>query len=344
MRGDCLYFTRFTVDADGSYYPASPELMQRVVDDAFKVPAIRTVVDLCRSRLGIDVLAEIRRGPRYDNPLFSKTIQGILYTSLGYYCNEFYHRPIRSIGFYSGGVVPAYLFSRVIRFEQYIDEVSSFVNEYYAARDQKGQEHELSQVLLRGDAGDDVLMVASQCIEDARLENEAFIKDRRQRHTVLIAGLTPAVVRVRDAVACHLPTAASRGGGIRRVNAAHLPLVDREAMLPLLDGVRFRPPAFTIVGTRGQVVPAGCVDEDLVKSVFVEAFLGLMNTGESIERIAGLADRMIAIGSDHSLGVFDGIAAQALPPMAIASAEVLDGSFGRSSRHEIGSLHAERHG
>lgn len=344
MRGDCLYFTRFTVDSEGSYYPASPDLVRRFVADAPTVPAIDALIELCRDRLGIDALAEIRRGPRHDNPFLSKTVQGILYTSLGYYFDAFYHRPIRFLGFYSGGVVPAYLFSGVFRFEQYLDETSAFVNEYYLARDQKGREHELSQALLRGDIGDDVLGVTLRCIEDGRLENEVFVKDRRQKHTVLVAGLTPSVGRIYDGVAHHLPAVALCGKDIRRVNAAHLPLVDREAVLPLLDGVRFRPPAHTIIGTRGQLVPAGCADEALVKSVFVEAILGLMNTGESIERIAGLADRMIAIGSDHSLGVFDGIAAQALPPMAIASTEVLDGSFGRSLRHEIRSLHAERHG
>lgn len=330
-RGDCLYLTRFTVDSEGSYYPACPELVARFLAEADQVPEIVAIEDLFRERLGIEAFAEIRRGPHVDDPFLSKTVQGVFFVMLAYYLGRAYPRPLRAVGFYSAGAIPAYVFSGALGFEQYLLEVSTFVNEYYRQRDEQGRRHELSQTLLVGGFEDDVVSFAARHIEEARLGGEAFIKDRRQAHIALVAGLTPAVEAVRDAAAAAFPAIAERSPALKRVNAAHLPLVDRRSLLPLLDEAKFHPPQVAIIGTCGQVVPPGCEDQGLLREVFVEALAGPMNTGESIQRIARECERVIAIGSEHGLRVFEGISPSVLPPMAIASARLLQEPQRRAS-------------
>jgi hypothetical protein len=320
---DCLYFTRFTVDSEGSYYPSCPALVERFLASAGEVPEIAALADEFHGLLGVDLFAEVRRGPRSEDPFLSKSVQGVFFLALAHFLGRFHPRPIGAVGFYSAGVIPAYIFSGVFPFRQYLTDVSAFVNAYYMHRDREGRTHELSQALLRGAYEDDVLSFVARFIEDAHLGDQVFVKDRRQEHLILVAGLTPAVTAVCSAAARAIPAIARHGAKLQRVNAAHLPLVDRGLVLPLLDGVRFRPPSYTVMGTCGQVVPAGCEDEATLQSVFVEAVLGSMNTGESIERIAGACDRLIAIGSEHGLRVFEGIAPGALPPMVIASEGLL---------------------
>jgi hypothetical protein len=319
MSGDCLYFTRFTVDSEGSYYPASPELVARFVADGRSVPEIAALADDCKQRFGIDVFREIGRGPDASNPLLAKTVQGIFYTSLAYFLARYYRRPISAVGFYSAGVIPAYHFAGVLNLDEYLNGAYSFVNAYFAARDEQARVHELSQVLLRAHEGENVESFVEELIAGKGLGAQVFVKDRRQPHVVLVAGHTHAVSVVEEAALAAIPSISAHETRRRRVNAAHLPLIDRTQLLPMLDKVKFAPPRYAVVGTRGQIVPRGSDDAAALKDVFVEAVTGPMNTGESVRAIGKVADEVLAIGSQHSLKVFDGIAPQTLPGMRLAA-------------------------
>lgn len=295
-----FYFTRVTAAADRHYYPASPALLDALLAAADD-PIIADIAGAYRDLLGIDLFAELRRGPG-ANAMRASQVQIGIYAALARVL-ELRLGPPAVIGCYSSGALAAFVYLRVLSPRECMSSVGAFAGNLIVQIERLGRANDLYQVLLRGGMGDDLQSAVADVLSALQGPARLFVKDRRQARQVLLAGHADELRIAQIMLARRFPGRGLEFAEHQRVNAAHLPLLDRAAAAAHLDPLVFRPPRIALVGTAGEEVERGCSDALRLRRVFVDACSAPMNTGASLAALEQRCDRLLIIGSRRSARV-----------------------------------------
>ena len=184
-----LYFTRLSIDEEGVYSAIPDNVACEIRETAHRIPESRAILDAYRTRLGVNLIALIN-APRLDvtDAHLHKLYQTGLHAVLAIHLQRQNRLDVRAVGFYSGGATSAFLFAGCYSAAGYIEHVFAFnklVRERMAV---EGRSRTLVQVLLAGNHHEDVDGFVTRLLHDGAVAPNAYIKDRRQSHVLLVAG------------------------------------------------------------------------------------------------------------------------------------------------------------
>jgi hypothetical protein len=296
-----IYFTRLSADEDRCFFPPQSAFIPMVKNALKTLPAARAIADAYRRVDGVELSDLFTVDLRNLHPELPKRYQTGLYACAALALADQIGSPIDSVGFYSGGATAAYLIAGAYDAETYLTKVFLFNRAVRADMAAKGEGQNLAQVLLCLEPENDIESEASTLVAQPRFANRVFVKDRRQPHSVLMAGYWEDLAH---AVEC-LSRAHPEISGARLYPhrfAAHLPLLDHERLGSILQEEWFDPPNCDIVGS-AETAARGTQDRALLRRVFLDGCVGPMNTGRSMVELARRASVIHVVGSGHGARV-----------------------------------------
>jgi hypothetical protein len=139
----------------------------------------------------------------------------------------------------------------------------------------------------------------TELMDESGFKGSVFMKDRRQPHAVLVAGITDAIHRTLDRVASRFPAVRHhRPAVFKHRYAAHLPYLDVEKLRPLLAIESFGRTRYPIVGIQGHVTGTDADPASLLQT-YCHNVTGPMDTGRAVARLFQYSPRILVIGSPH---------------------------------------------
>jgi hypothetical protein len=323
-----LYFARLSVDEERTYCTL-PESLVRDVEGAINlVPDVAALVDAFKSRLAVDLISLINapRGELADIYL-AKLYQTGLNALIAFYLEWRYRLVVRAVGFYSGGATSAFLFAKAYSALDYIDHVFAFNKLVRRQMAVEGQIRSLSQVLLLGAPADDLDHFVTGLIDRRQIAPNVFIKDRRQRHTLLIAGPLQEVQQIVRATEDQFPSVRTRRSPILKHRfASHSPYLDPQSLAAGLNEDVFKTPRCAIIGSRGEPFRPGDAPAPRLKQMFADGVTGPMDTGKAIDVLMNVERRMLVIGGFHAAKVLAGLQVARGEEPRLAPEYLADGS------------------
>jgi hypothetical protein len=327
----CFYFTRLTVYDDGRYFPTEETFRDWFLSESVRLSEVREILDGYRELLGKDLYEEIQRpaSKSADRRAFETGI----YAAAAHFLEKEVGLSPSCLAFYSSGVTPVLLFTGIVSVHDYLRHILPFNERNREAYAEAGKRLKLAQVHFKGDPDDDVEGFLVTTIQERGLEGRVYLKDRRHHHTTMIGGLEADVLEVRK-LACERFPAIARRAPVPRsdIVSAHLPFYDPQPLVGLLDGVQLSPPRHRIVGPVGEVIPAGCADQAVLRRLIVDSAMALLDTGQVVRTAARYASRLYVVGTRLGAGVLARTSIGGYPAAELATD--VAGSLRRGSAHE----------
>lgn len=254
----CIYFTRLTVSEDGLYLPVPHECRSRFLTAYSDVPAIRAIHRAYADCFGLDLLDEMQFPAAKD--IDRRILEAGMYAAFAFFLEHSCNLHPKALAFYSSGIAPALMFAHVLSPAAYLTTLAPFHAANRAAYVAVEKRLHLAQTRLEADSGEDLESFVECALADPALKSRVYIKDRRHRHTLLVAGIRPEVERLRSMAMQAFASVASQNPKLVDTSSAHLPLYDHAPLRAMLDDVRFGVPRFTLIGIDGQILLAGSDD------------------------------------------------------------------------------------
>lgn len=338
MKPVSLYFGRTSVNEENAYFPASGEFIDWLVAEGPSIPKIREVLYTCRSMHGIDLFALMRQD--HDPNVFygGRPFQVAMFVAVAYFLEEIMRPPIASVGFYSAGASSAYVFSDVFSLATYFDEVVPFQVRVRRAMEETGDRLPLREVMIEGEAGDEIESYVATIVRALGLSDRVFLKDRRRPHAVHLAGYAEDLANLRDMIWEQFPTSRKSGGTLHEAIGAHLPLYDRTTIDEILDTVSFNPPRFPLVTIRGERLPHGSCSQELLRRHYADASQGLMDSGAAFDALAEVGREILVVGTPFGAKVLKRLEFGEYPKARLAAEVMLEecgASWSRSSEGAV---------
>jgi hypothetical protein len=329
-----IYFGRTTVNEESAYFPARDEFLDWLVAEGPAVPKVREVLYTCRSMHGVDLFSLMRRD--YDPNVFygGRPFQVAMFVAVAYFFEELFRPTIASVGFYSAGASSSYVFSDVFSLATYFEKVVPFQVQVRRAMEETGERFPLREVMIEGEAGDEIESYVATIVRRHKLFDRIFLKDRRRPNAVHLAGYADDLAAVRDMIWKQFPGSGKSGGTLHPAIGAHVPLYDRRPIDSILDSVAFNPPRFPLVTIRGEQLSRGSDDQDLLRRHYADASQGPMDSGAAFDALAGAGREIVVVGTPFGAKVLRRLELAPYPVPRLA-AEIMLERRGARCRSEV---------
>lgn len=318
-----LYFTRLTVSEDGVYLPLPSDYLGAFCAASREIPAVRAILDAYAKCLSVDLLRELERP--YSSGIDRRVLEAGMYAAFAFYLEAAFGLRPRALAFYSSGVAPALMFARALSPVDYIEKLAPFHSANRKAYVAVEKCFSLAQARLEAKPDEDLESFVEALLKRSR--DIAFIKDRRHRHTLLIAGEKEAITRVCQTVAQAFASVA-QNPKVVETSSAHLPLYDRSPLEAMLKQVVFDPPHFQLIGIDGERIEAGCDNQDDLRRVVYQAAFGFLDTGRVVRKAAQISSKLLVIGSRFGARVLDRVHLGGYPKPELATSFFQDAVCG----------------
>jgi hypothetical protein len=314
----CFYFSRLTADEEESFRIAGPNLFDQIRQTASEIPETVDLLQRYQEVMQVDLFDAIQSYEAPQEVMRNRMIHLGFCVATAFFVERVIGRTAKCVGFYSSGVQPALVYSGSVSIHEFFDCVLPFVRGVRRALVEAGQRHRLAACLLVSDHRDDnVEGFVTQVIAERGLAKRVFFKDRRHQYSTLIAGFREEVSLVRSAILQAFPSISPKSARLHDADGAHMPLYPEGEMRDALDRIVLRPPRFPLVGTAGQVLPAGCRDQDAMRLLLWDAVSGPMDTGAAMRAIAARGCELLAIGSEFGAKVLRGTEIDGCPRVVV---------------------------
>jgi hypothetical protein len=247
------------VSEDGRYLPLPDECRRRFLTGCSDVPAVNAIHRAYADCFGVDLLDEMQFPAAKD--IDRRILEAGMYAAFAFFLEHSCNLHFKALAFYSSGVAPALMFAHVLSPAAYLTTLAPFHAANRAAYVAVEKRLQLAQTRLEADSGEDLELFVECALADLALKSRVFIKDRRHRHTLLVAGIRPAVERLRSMAMQAFASVASQNPKLVETSSAHLPFYDHAPLQAMLDNIRFGVPRFTLIGIDGQILLAGSDDQ-----------------------------------------------------------------------------------
>jgi hypothetical protein len=299
----CVYFTRLTVSEDGLYLPLPHDCRVQFLAACPHIPTIRTILCAYADRFAIDLLTELVTPTKHN--IDKRVLEAGMYAAFAFFLEDRYHFVPSALAFYSSGIAPALMFAKALSPDDYLARLAPFHSANRAAYLAVEKRLTLAQTRLEADITEDLESFVERALDDELLKTRVYIKDRRHRHTLLLAGVRSDVEKVRKMAMEAFSSVARQSPKLVDTSSAHLPLYDRAPLEAMLENIRFDIPRFTLIGIDGQTLFSGTRDQAAMRRVVSHAAMGFMDTGRVVREAAKLSNRTVVVGSPFGARVLD---------------------------------------
>jgi len=291
------------VSEDGVYLPLPAERFEEFSAVALEIPSVRGILDAYSSCLSIDLLQEMQHP--HSSGIDRRILETGMYAAFAFYLEARFGLRPRALSFYSSGVAPALIFSESISPIGYLENLAPFHSANRHAYVAVERCLSIAQTRLEAEPDEDIEAFVETLLKESGGGHSVFIKDRRHKHTLLVAGEKEAIALVRERVGEAFPSVARRAPKLVDTSSAHLPLYDRAPLEEVLSHVAFDRPRFKLIGIDGDSVEAGCASQGDLRRLVHRAAFGFMDTGRVVRKASADADRLIVVGSPFGARVLD---------------------------------------
>jgi hypothetical protein len=299
----CVYFTRLTVSEDGLYLPLPHDYRAQFLAACSHIPTIRTILRAYADRFAIDLLTELVSPTKHS--IDKRVLEAGMYAAFAFFLENRYNFVPSALAFYSSGIAPALMFAKALSPDDYLARLAPFHSANRAAYLAVEKRFALAQTRLESDANEDLEPFVERALDDDMLKARVYIKDRRHRHTLLLAGIRSEVEKVRKMAMEAFTSVARQNPKLVDTSSAHLPLYDHAPLEAMLENIRFDIPRFAFIGIDGETLLSGTRDQAAMRRVVRHAAMGFMDTGKVVKEAAKFSNRTVVVGSPFGTRVLD---------------------------------------
>jgi hypothetical protein len=295
----CYYFPRLTVDEEGYFSDLSPGLVDWICRATRDITAVNEILGAYQDCLKVDLLESFKKYRPATDPIGNRTQQIGFYLILAHFFESVADEPVGCVSFYSSGAQAAYVFSGVFTMRQYLSDILPLNNANRIAISRAEQELGLSEMLVRRlTPGPSLEELLPTLIRNNSETSRIFLKDKRGSRCCLLAGFRDPMETLREELLNYGGELAI--GRLKPASGAHIPVYDTatlHSLQSIIDSVSFKPPRCAISGASGELVEKASVDEDALRSTFLDGVIGPLDTGKAMLTASSLADKLIIVGT-----------------------------------------------